>query len=365
MAGKFELRPFSEINLNDAFFDSLKRDYPADDTNIGFINWFKKKSSKGARALVFFDNSGLGAFICLKEENESLITTEREYPVRNRLKISTLRIAERFQGQRIGEGAIGLILWQWQKSKCREIYVTVFEKHQLLIFLLEKFGFIHIGNNYNGERVYLRSKNQVDFSTPYKAFPFVSPNFLSSGFIVVNDDYHDTLFPYSELKNTIQNQLEISVANGITKMYISQDGSLLRYRPGDPVLIYRRHTKKEGMKKYKSCVTSYCVVVSTHCIKRGGWREQTFDEFKQLVRNKTVYSENALLKMYENDKHIIVVEMLYYGYFGEGHNINWDWLSRNGYFQPGTYPSKIRLSQEQFRLLLQEGDVDVSDVIID
>ena len=28
MAGKFYLRKFSEINLDDSFFDTLKKDYP-------------------------------------------------------------------------------------------------------------------------------------------------------------------------------------------------------------------------------------------------------------------------------------------------------------------------------------------------
>ena len=72
MAGKFELRKFSEIDLDDAFFDSFKSDYPADGCNIGFVNWFQKKSSENATTLVFFDNQGLGAFICLKDENEAL-----------------------------------------------------------------------------------------------------------------------------------------------------------------------------------------------------------------------------------------------------------------------------------------------------
>lgn len=44
MPGKFELKKFSELDLSDRFFDSLKNDYPADENNIGFENWFKKKA---------------------------------------------------------------------------------------------------------------------------------------------------------------------------------------------------------------------------------------------------------------------------------------------------------------------------------
>ena len=36
MAGKFELRKFSDINLNDPFFDTLKSDYPGTANSTGF-----------------------------------------------------------------------------------------------------------------------------------------------------------------------------------------------------------------------------------------------------------------------------------------------------------------------------------------
>lgn len=141
MAGKFELRKFSEINLNDSFFDELKRDYPGTSSSTGFIEWFKKKSLEGKTALVFSDEIGLGAFICIKNEEETIELKEKELPAISRIKISTLRIAERYRGQRLGEGALGLILWKWQQSMCEEIYVTVFSNHSDLISQIEKFGF--------------------------------------------------------------------------------------------------------------------------------------------------------------------------------------------------------------------------------
>ncbi len=42
MAGKFILKEFSNINLDDHFFDSLKRDYE------GFVGWYNKKASEGS-----------------------------------------------------------------------------------------------------------------------------------------------------------------------------------------------------------------------------------------------------------------------------------------------------------------------------
>lgn len=56
--------------------------------------------------------------------------------------------------------------------------------------------------------------------------------------------------------------------------------------------------------------------------------------------------------------------MLYYGYFGAGHNVNNAWLSDNGYFPPNIYPALFEASPEQFRAILREGGIDVSNVII-
>ena len=151
MAGKFQRKCFSEINLDDPFFDSLKADYPGTANSTGFITWFRKKASSGKTALVFEDELGIGAFINLKpdEAEEIQLADGRVLPKVVRLKITTIKIDERYRHQRIGEGAIGLTLWQWRDLGTNEIYVTVFDKHHSLIFLLEKYGFNCVGKNIN------------------------------------------------------------------------------------------------------------------------------------------------------------------------------------------------------------------------
>jgi hypothetical protein len=47
MAGKFERRQFSEINLNDPFFDSLKTDYPALHQALVLCNGSRQKPPMG------------------------------------------------------------------------------------------------------------------------------------------------------------------------------------------------------------------------------------------------------------------------------------------------------------------------------
>jgi len=66
---------------------------------------------------------------------------------------------------------------------------------------------------------------------------------------------------------------------------------------------------------------------------------------------------------YGNERSLTIIEMLYYGYFGEGNNVNWVWLKEHGLMGEG-YPTSIRLSQDQFKTILTEGNVDVQNVII-
>ena len=57
--------------------------------------------------------------------------------------------------------------------------------------------------------------------------------------------------------------------------------------------------------------------------------------------------------------------MLYYGYFGSGNNVNMDWLDKNGYWaSQGQYPTEVKLSPDQFKSILAEGNINVSDVVI-
>lgn len=365
MAGKFQLSKFSEIDLNDSFFDPLKNDYPEDAHNIGFVKWFEKKGREGATALVFNDDEGVGAFVYLKDEDEPLTLRDRVLPASPRMKIGTLRLSERYRGQRLGEGAIGLALWKWQKSKQPDIYVTIFEKQDVLIELLKKFGFLMKGYNENGECVFLKSREDIDYSDPYKAFPFINPNFEKSGYLLVNDVYHDTLFPYSELMRTFQEQVALSVANGISKIYVGAQFTRPHYQAGEPILIYRIHTKNDGQqKRYKSCLTSYCVVTDVIMVKTNNRTLISFEDLCERIGNKSVFDERELRTKYDNDKNMVVIELLYYGYFGGGHNINNAWLTDNGYFN-GAYPALIKVSPDQFKEILEEGDVDVSNVIID
>lgn len=364
MAGKFSFKKFADINLEDQFFDELKADYPGNDKSTGFVDWFRKKASGNSTALVFNDEDGLGAFVYLKDEVEPIHLVDHSLPAVPRVKIGTLRLAPRYRGQRLGEGAIGLALWKWQSTKKDEIYVTVFEKHDVLINLFSRFGFSYAGDNPNGERIYIKNRKNIDYSDPYKSFPFINPAFKKAGYLIVDDNYHDTLFPYSELKNTLQEGVALSVANGLTKIYVGAQFTLPHYQTGEPILIYRKHTGA-GAKRYKSCITSFCIVSDMILVKNNNRFNLSFADLLARIGNKSVFDERALKTKYDNDRNMVVIEMLYYGYFGEGNNVNMDWLDNNGFWsKDDVYPTSIQLDPDQFNRILLEGNVDVSNVIV-
>ncbi len=365
MAGKFSLKKFGDLDLNDTFFDSLKADYPGTENSTGFVKWFNKKASDGAKALVFKDEIGIGAFVVLKMEEEEIALKGAVLPKKKRVKISTFRIDERYRRQRIGEGAIGLVLWEWQHSYLSEIYVTIFDKHTTLISQFERFGFQNAGVNLNGEKILIKSREKLNFYDPYKAFPFIQDNFDYAGYIIINDTYHDTMFAYSELANStsLQAKINSSVSNGLSKIYVGQAPGN-NYKIGEPVLVYRRYTQGTG-KRYRSCITSYCVVTDMIQVKVNNHYMIAFDELKQRIGNKSMFSESELYEQYINFRNVTIVEMLYYGYFGAGNNVNMDWLDKNGYWAAKSqYPTEVRLTAEQFKKILMEGKINVPNVVV-
>ena len=85
-----EIKAFSELDLEDTFFDSLKNSYPE------FTNWFRKKAINGESAYVFFDEYGkILDFLYLKNEEESMDDVVPRLPSKKRLKVGTFKIKPR------------------------------------------------------------------------------------------------------------------------------------------------------------------------------------------------------------------------------------------------------------------------------
>lgn len=356
MTGKFQWEKFENVKLSDPFFDSLKNDYP------NFIKWFNRKSTEGEETLVYNDQYGIGAFLYLKDEDEAIQLKSTILPKMKRVKIGTLRLSERQRGIRLGEGALGVALWKWQEKQVDEIYVTVFESHVDLISLFNRFGFRHIGYNNGGECVYIKNKNNLDYSDPYKSFPFIRPDFSKAGVIPIAAEFHDKLFPYSELMGNKRNIEEVTAGNGITKIYIGTPWSTMHYEIGEPVGIYRKYTGLSGA-TYKSVITSYGTIANIKVIKNNNNCIVSLNDYIKLAGNKTVFSTNDLMDIYNKNKTVVMIEIVYNGFFGRGHNVNHKTLKGDGLFQ--NHPYNIDYTKTEFIRILEMGDTNVQNVIVD
>lgn len=100
---EFKYQIFSEINLSDHFFDSLKEDY------LEFERWFNKKVDIREKALVHYNNNLIDGFLYLKEEDNFLLdivftSRQIENLIKSNqrcLKIGTLKIDA--HGMKLGE----------------------------------------------------------------------------------------------------------------------------------------------------------------------------------------------------------------------------------------------------------------------
>lgn len=350
----FTQTPLRDCDLSDTFFDSLRDDYPE------FDSWFRRKADSGCHAYVDKDDDGsIHAFVMIKQEIETEeLGNDPVLPPLPRLKISTLKIDDSFSGRRLGEGAMGVALWLWGNSEARQIYVTTFDKQKGLIDLLTLFGFRNATRMGNGELVFLRDKEDIDYTTPRSSFPFVNPDYPKAKYLPIKDVYHDRMFQYSEVRGVAKEESDLPVSNGITKMYIATPSGEIDYSEGDFVFIYRMYTGNES-KAFKSAVTSYCTVGRVTVVKRYWKKLMSFREYRGLLGNKTVYTDREVDGIFDKEPNITLIELIYNGYFGSGNNVNLKTLRENGLWEENVHPYNSSLSKDQVERLLKLGKKDV------
>ncbi len=278
------------IDLDDVFFDSLKSDYK------GFENWYKKKSQEGKKAYITRDDkNNVSSFLMTKIENENEDYSNFKEPFEKniRLKIATFKVAN--TGNRIGESYIRIIINEAIKNKVNEIYVTVFEKQEALIYLLSEYGFVQkttkmtekSDSTIEEELVLVKNMNDNTY-----------PNFNWSNrntFIVpIRQQYHEMLFPESETFNQLSfgdlNGMN-TYANAIKKAYICK-AHTKQIRPGDILLFYAS--------EYKRSITTIGIVdaIFTNFLFPG--------DLYNMAKKRTVYSLNEIKSNFSSNSKLIL-----------------------------------------------------------
>ncbi len=343
MKDVIEQKKFSEIDLSDSFFDTLKEDYPE------FENWFCRKQDKSA-FVQYDDNGRIMAFLYLKDESNITINdVEPNMPACRRLKVGTFKIVG--HNTKLGENFIKLILKNAILQDYEEVYLTIFEKHKPLLALLTKYGFSEVGTK-QGELVLAKQlKGELSPTELLKNYPRINLNGRRKFVLSIYPKFHTELFPDSILYNEVSNKSslvrDVSHTNSIHKIYISfiEDTSTLS--AGDIVVIYRT-SDGLGPAYYRSVVTSICQIEEV----RTKMDFSSCQDFISYTNRYSIFEDSDLRKWYKRNQ-FIVLKMTY--------NISFEKkVTRKVLLEELQIPSDIywgffELSDEQFKQILRKG----------
>ncbi|REK71982.1 N-acetyltransferase [Paenibacillus paeoniae] len=299
MEGYIQHKLFSNIDISDPFFDSLKGDYQ------GFEDWFERKSQEIAYVL-YNPQRKLEAFLYLKVENGPIEDVTPAIPANLVLKIGTMKVNP--HGTRLGERFIKRALDVAIKEGVDGIYVTVFAKHETLVGLFLKYGFMQRStkDSNSGTELVLwkaltETKNDILIDYPR----FVQRN-KRKHILSIFPQFHTRLFPDSILNNESFDILEdVSHTNSIHKVFISA-APVSRIRPGDIIVMYRT-TDRQGQARYRSVVTSICVVEEV--VSKKSFND--VNEFIDYCKKYSVYTPEELRGIYFERKRHYVIKMVY------------------------------------------------------
>ncbi len=272
---------FGNINLEDSFFDSLRKDYK------GFDDWFRRKAYDTAYVCTAGDK--LTAFLYLKkeDENEPYTNIDPQFSPCKRLKIGTFKVE--LNGYKIGERFLKIVFDNAFRFRVDEIYVTLFPRsveQVRLVRLLEDFGFYRHGiktTESGEEEVYTRTLGKTaSLESPKETYPFMSRR--AGKFLVpIYSEYHTNLFPDSILRT--ESPMEYAEhephRNAISKVYVSRSYER-ELRSGDIIVFYRTGGY------YKGVVSTLGIVENIVTDIEG------VEQFRSLCRKRSVFTDKEL-----------------------------------------------------------------------
>ncbi|MBY8259595.1 N-acetyltransferase [Vibrio fluvialis] len=342
------IQKFSEVNLDDPFFGTLKTDYAE------FSDWFHKKSDN--LALVLYNEHNLiEGFLYHKFESGPGDDTNPLLPNTNHMKVGTFKFnpVQTRRGDRYLKKIFDYALSS--SPNVDDIYVTVFaDKHPHLVALFEKYGFTKYGTKVtpNGtEQVLLRNLS-VKYGDVDKDYPYVKTTGNNKFLLGIYPKFHTALFPDSRLVTESPDIVkDISHSNSIHKIYICAMDGVMQFQRGDVIVIYRT-SDGNGPAEYRSVATSLGVVEDVHNISK----YKTEAEFLSYCGKFSVFSEKDLKDIYRSKKYPYIINFTYNVAFPK--RPNRQSLADNAGLNRNDYWGVMQLSDAQFNAIVDLSELD-------
>ena len=351
-----QVQRFSDIDLNNPFFDSLRASYPE------FDEWYNKKAAAGATAYCYYVDNELKDFLYLKIEEEELSDLTPALPAKKRLKVGIFKVDNEDRHTTRGERFMKKIMDKAIAEDVDEIYVTMFPTEELqgLIRMFEKFGFSHIADkpHEGGNAEYVLIKDMTTHVDDFKLdYPFVKKASSNKYVLSIVLEFHTHLFPDSILKNEKKYDLiqDVSETNSIYKIYLCWMQDTRNLKAGDKLIIYRT-SDEEGKAYYRSVCTSVCTVCEVKTYRDF----ENEEEFIKYTNRYSVFKEHELRRWYKNKNYFIVIKMVYNIAFTKK-VINMVMKEQVG-LKP-KYWGFFKLTDAQFDKLLELGEIDERYII--
>ena len=343
---------FTDINLDDPFFVSLKEDYKE------FSSWFIKKSENQEKAYVLYDDiNNIEGFMYLKVENGYVNDISPILPKGVHLKIGTFKFDS--AGTRRGERFLKKVFDHAIESGVVDIYVTVFSKHEYLMRLFSRYGFIIHGSkeSANGTENVLIRNLQIDKHDILKNYPKFNIRQNSKYIFSIHPEYHTRMLPDSILDNEDHSLIEdVSHTNSIHKIYLCNMPGVMSFRAGDVLVTYRTSDGK-GPAKYRSVITSICVVEEYKNINDF----TTLQSFLSYSSSYSVFSVGELTGFYHKKNYPHIIKFTYNTAIKK--RVIRDVLIRSVGLRESDYWGVMKLTDEQFSHMLSLGEVNERVII--
>ena len=345
-----EYKTFSEIDLEDPFFDTLKEDY------IEFSNWYQRKAQENKKAFVLYETGKLLAFLYLKIERDRVEDVSPPLEAKKRLKVGTFKVDA--HGTKLGERFIKRIFDTAIAKSINEIYLTIFTKHNSLIGIFKTFGFFEYGRKTtdNGTEIVLMKQIGKLKDDILKDYPMVQMSNRSIYSLSIYPKFHTRLFSDSILRNESVNIIkDVSHTNSIHKIYLCNMQGVTAFKNGDIIFIYRTNDG-QGHARFRSVMTSVCVVEESININQFN----TLENFLSYCRPYSIFTEEELRGFYIDKKYPYIIKMTY--------NLAFKKRVTNGDLKDyiGLNPSYwgvFEVSRPQFNQIIRVGEVNESLIV--